>query len=157
MCLLSQLSQRMMSQGEGQELGQVQAIHRRLLGQLTQVLSSPHSSSREAAVAVAGIGQLAAPTKRFFGQQVDFDFASALLCSVGMAATTSWLSSPDALLSPYVLNQVLAASVAIPHPAVTAISYAQQLRPSFACLLKPLGSTGPLTVTIKASSNTPCP
>lgn len=59
-------------QAEGQELQQVQAVHRRLLGQLTQVLSSPNTSSRETAVAVAGIGHLAAPTKRFFGQQVTY-------------------------------------------------------------------------------------
>ena len=69
--LLLQLSQQMMGQAEGPELEKLQAIHRRLLGQLTQVLSSPQTSSREAAVAVAGIGELAAPTKRFFGQQVN--------------------------------------------------------------------------------------
>ena len=67
---LLQLSHQMMGQAQGQELERLQAIHRRLLGQLTQVLSSPQTSSREAAVAVAGIGELAAPTKRFFGQQV---------------------------------------------------------------------------------------
>ena len=69
-CLVLQVSEKMMGQAQGQELQQLQALHRRLLGQLTQVLSSPHTTSREAAVAVAGIGHLAPPTKRFFGQQV---------------------------------------------------------------------------------------
>ena len=68
--LVLQLSEKMMGQAQGQELQQLQALHKRLLGQLTQVLSSPNTSSREAAVAVAGIGYLAPPTKRFFGQQV---------------------------------------------------------------------------------------
>jgi len=35
-----------------------------------QVISSPQTSSREVAVAVAGVGELAPPTRRFFGQQV---------------------------------------------------------------------------------------
>lgn len=35
-----------------------------------QVISSPQTSSREVAVAVAGIGELAPPTRRFFDQQV---------------------------------------------------------------------------------------
>ena len=69
-CLVLQLSEKMMGQAQGQQLEQLQALHKRLLGQLTQVLSSPHTSSREAAVAVAGIGHLAPPTRRFFGQQV---------------------------------------------------------------------------------------
>jgi len=35
-----------------------------------QVISSPQTSSREVAVAVAGVGELAPPTRRFFHQQV---------------------------------------------------------------------------------------
>ena len=35
-----------------------------------QVISSPQTSSREVAVAVAGMGELAPPTRRFFHQQV---------------------------------------------------------------------------------------
>ena len=65
-----QLAERMMSEEEGPALQRLQNIHRQLLGQLTQIISSPQTSSREGAVAVAGIGQLAAPTRRFFGQQV---------------------------------------------------------------------------------------
>lgn len=59
-----------MGQAQGQELQQLQTLHKRLLGQLTQALTSLHTSSRETAVAVAGIGHLAPPTRRFFGQQV---------------------------------------------------------------------------------------
>lgn len=69
-CLVLQLADRMMSEEEGPALQKLQTIHRQLLGQLTQIISSPQTSSREGAVAVAGIGQLAAPTRRFFGQQV---------------------------------------------------------------------------------------
>lgn len=68
--LVLQLAERMMSEEEGPALQKLQTIHRQLLGQLTQIISSPRTSSREGAVAVAGIGQLAAPTRRFFGQQV---------------------------------------------------------------------------------------
>lgn len=60
----------MMGEAQGQQLEKMKGVHKRLLGQLTQVLSSPHTSSRETAVAVAGVGHLAAPTKRFFGPQV---------------------------------------------------------------------------------------
>lgn len=60
----------MMGQAQGKQLEQVRLLHKRLLGQLTQVLSSPSTTSREVAVAVAGIGYLAAPTKRFFGPKV---------------------------------------------------------------------------------------
>ncbi len=64
------MAQRMLSESEGASLQKLQIIHRQLLGQLTQVISSPQTSSREVAVAVAGIGEFAAPTQRFFGQQV---------------------------------------------------------------------------------------
>lgn len=64
-----ELSQSMMGEAQGQQLEKMKGVHKRLLGQLTQVLSSPHTSSRETAVAVAGVGHLAAPTKRFFGPQ----------------------------------------------------------------------------------------
>ena len=74
-----QLASRMLSEVEGPTLQKLQSIHRQLLGQLTQVISSPQTSSREAAVAVAGIGELAAPTHRFFGQQVPPSLASHCL------------------------------------------------------------------------------
>ena len=59
-----------MATEEGPALPSLQALHKKLLGQLTNILSSPVTSSRERIVAVAGIGELAAPTRRFFGQQV---------------------------------------------------------------------------------------
>lgn len=60
----------MMTEAEGEQLQQLKRIHSHLLGQLTGVISNPNTSSREVSVAVAGIGELAAPTHRFFGQQV---------------------------------------------------------------------------------------
>ncbi len=45
---------------------------RKLLGDFTAVLSAANSSVREVATAVRGIGELAAPTLKFFGQQVWF-------------------------------------------------------------------------------------
>ena len=64
-----QLAQRMATD-EGPALPGLEALHKKLLGQLTKILSSSVTSSRERIVAVAGIGELAAPTRRFFGQQV---------------------------------------------------------------------------------------
>ena len=90
-CLvLLQLSEKMMGQAQGQELEQLQALHRRLLGQLTQVLSSPHTSSRETAVAVAGIGHLAPPTRRFFGQQVASHKLSPVAFMCSLTAVGLW-------------------------------------------------------------------
>ena len=66
-----QLAKQMMGQAEGQQLQQLKGVHKSLLGQLSAVITSPATSSREVATAVAGIGELAAPTQRFFGQQVD--------------------------------------------------------------------------------------
>lgn len=68
--LAVQLAQRMVSEAEGEQLQQLRKIHSHLLGQLTGVISNPNTSSREVTVAVAAIGELAAPTQRFFGQQV---------------------------------------------------------------------------------------
>ena len=59
-----------MSEAESGQLQQLKKIHSHLLGQLTGVISNPNTSSREVTVAVAAIGELAAPTQRFFGQQV---------------------------------------------------------------------------------------
>lgn len=71
----------MMSQAEGEQLQQLKQIHGHLLGQLANVVSNPNTSSREVTVAVAGIGELAAPTQRFFGQQVLVTI-SCLRCAV---------------------------------------------------------------------------
>lgn len=43
---------------------------RRLLGDLTGIVSDRKASGRDVATAVRGIGQLAAPTLKFFGQEV---------------------------------------------------------------------------------------
>ncbi len=52
-----------------------------------QVISSPQTSSREVAVAVAGVGELAPPTRRFFDQQVlaaysHIHFVLVLVCAM---------------------------------------------------------------------------
>ena len=65
-----QLAERMLREADGAVLHKLHTLHKHLLGQLTKVISNPQASSREVAVAVAGIGHLAAPTHRFFGQQV---------------------------------------------------------------------------------------
>ena len=75
-----QLAQQMLGQAEGEELQQLRNIHKILLGQLITVTTSPATSGKEVATAVAGIGELAAPTQRFFGQQVGVACTRFLPC-----------------------------------------------------------------------------
>lgn len=54
-------------------------VCRKLLGDLTSIVSNRKATGRDVATAVRGIGELAAPTLKFYGQEV---FPRRLLLSI---------------------------------------------------------------------------
>ena len=62
-------------------------VCRKLLGDLTSIVSNRKASGRDVATAVRGIGELAAPTSKFYGQEV---FPRRHLLSVGKALQAHW-------------------------------------------------------------------
>jgi hypothetical protein len=58
------------------------AVCRKLLGDLTSIVSDRKATGRDVATAVRGIGELAAPTLKFYGQEVCLPPRSHMLSSL---------------------------------------------------------------------------